>query len=85
LLNLLQETEKANQQAMQVIAEAQASVPVAEAPVPSTATADLMDVDQGPASKETRGTKRLAEDELTEDLQKKIKLGTTANTTAKFC
>ncbi|KAF9077529.1 hypothetical protein BDP27DRAFT_1311204 [Rhodocollybia butyracea] len=68
------EAEKANQQAMQVVTEAQASVPVAEAPVPNMTVEDLMDVDQGPASKETRGTKRLAEDELTEDLQKKIKL-----------
>ncbi|KAG5646531.1 hypothetical protein DXG03_003298 [Asterophora parasitica] len=53
----VKEAEKVNYEAMQIIAEAQASVPVAAAPVPTVDV--LMDVDVP----QERGTKREAEEE----------------------
>ncbi|KIK69665.1 hypothetical protein GYMLUDRAFT_212399 [Collybiopsis luxurians FD-317 M1] len=70
------EAEKVNYQTIQVAAESQAStIPVSEVPIPSPAAGEPMGVDQPQGS---RGTKRGAEDPLTDDLQKKIKLEPTS-------
>ncbi|KAJ7645566.1 hypothetical protein DFH06DRAFT_1425383 [Mycena polygramma] len=59
----------AQKEAAQYAAEQQASVPVAEAPVPQISPAEPMDVDSGP-----RGTKRAAEDNVSEDGHKKARI-----------
>ncbi|KAJ6512063.1 hypothetical protein C8R47DRAFT_1033985 [Mycena vitilis] len=59
----------AQNEAAQYAAEQQASVPVTEAPVPQISPAEPMDVDSGP-----RGTKRAAEDNVSEDGHKKARL-----------
>ena len=76
-VDLVQEAEKAEHAAMQLIAEQQANmVPVAEAPVPVVAAGEVpMDVDSGPST--SAGTKRKAEEDASVgDASKKAKTGT---------
>lgn len=74
-LNLLQEAEKASYQAMQVAIEAQAAnIPVAQAPVPKSGSADV-EMAVNTASRE-RGIKRGADDVQDGDGHKRARLGT---------
>lgn len=58
---------------MQIAAEAQANVPVIEAPLPEINDDSTMDVDShGPNE---RGKKRSAEDESAQDSHKKARFG----------
>lgn len=76
-MDLLQEAEKAEHAAMQLIAEQQANMaPVSEVPVTATTAGHVpMDVDSGPGT--SSGTKRKAEEEASPgDASKKVKTGT---------
>lgn len=76
-MNLSQEVEKAEQVAMQLIAEQRANMaPISEAPASAVAGGYVpMDVDSGPSP--SGGTKRKAEEEASAgDASKKAKTGT---------